>query len=175
DPETRETGEENMLGDDLFGVHMRYLAKANAAQGEPTYLYHFTRVPPSSKQTLGAFHASEIFFVFNSHSPLSGLTDEDKILTEAMATYWTNFARTGDPNSAGLVEWPLYDPASDLWMTFNPSIEIKSGVRSDKLDVMERALEDRIVTAYPIINSKPDPTVSTSSGGQQITADRFEP
>ncbi|MEM7493813.1 MAG: carboxylesterase family protein [Pseudomonadota bacterium] len=175
DPETREKGEEDMLGDDLFGVHMRYLSKANTEQGEPTYLYHFTRVPPSSKQTLGAFHASEIFFVFNSHSPLSGLTDEDKTLTDAMGTYWTNFARTGDPNSAGLPEWPLYEPSTDLWMTFNPSIEVKSAVRDNKLDVMERALDNRITAALPVINPRPETPAAASSSGQQITADGFEP
>ncbi|MEL6861834.1 MAG: carboxylesterase family protein, partial [Pseudomonadota bacterium] len=45
DPDTYQKAETDMLGDDLFGVHMRYLASANHAAGEPTYLYHFTRVP----------------------------------------------------------------------------------------------------------------------------------
>lgn len=175
DPETRLAGEEDMLGDDLFGVHMRYLAKSNIAQGQPAYLYHFTRVPPSPRQTLGAFHASEIFFVFNSHSPLAGLTEEDKILTDAMGTYWTNFAKTGNPNGNNLPDWPAYDPASDLWMTFNPSIEVKSGIRANKLDAMERTLTSRVAAAYAEINPQPDPTRLARSGREEITADRFEP
>ncbi|MEM1037055.1 MAG: carboxylesterase family protein [Pseudomonadota bacterium] len=175
DPETRINGEEDMLGDDLFGVHMRYLARSNVAQGEPTYLYHFTRVPPSPKQTLGAFHASEIFFVFNSHSPLAGLTDEDKILTDAMGTYWTNFAKTGDPNDADLPEWPRYAANTDLWMTFNPSIEVKPGIRAEKLDVMERALISRVADAYLIISPRPEPPSQPGSGGEEVTADRLQP
>jgi para-nitrobenzyl esterase len=141
----------DMLGDDLFGVHMRHLAAENTDEGQPSYLYHFTRVTPSPSQTLGAFHASEIFFVFDSHSPLAGLTDEDKALTRAMGQYWTNFAKTGDPNSDGLVAWPRYDRAQDQWMTFNPSIEAKQGVRAEKLDIMERAMIERVAAAVPMI------------------------
>jgi para-nitrobenzyl esterase len=173
-PDAYQRAETDMLGDDLFGVHMRHLATGNAAQGEPTYLYHFTRVPPSKTQTIGAFHAAEIFFVFNSHSPLSGLSDPDKALTEAMGLYWTNFAKTGDPNGPGLIEWPRYDRASDQWMTFNPSIEVKTGVRADKLDIMERALVRRVADAVPQITPRVD-EVLAASGGQEISADSLEP
>ncbi len=176
DPETYQKAETDMLGDDLFGVHMRYLAAANVAAGEPTYLYHFTRVPPSKTQTIGAFHAAEIFFVFGSHSPLAGLTEEDELLTEAMGLYWTNFAKTGDPNGAGLTPWPRYSPDTDQWMTFNPSIEAKTGVRAEKLDIMERAMVARIEQAIPQITPQPEADdVVPGSGGQEIAADSLEP
>ncbi len=176
DPETYQKAETDMLGDDLFGVHMRYLAKANTTSGAPSYLYHFTRVPPSKTQTIGAFHAAEIFFVFGSHSPLAGLTDEDEALTEAMGMYWTNFARTGDPNGAGLPDWPAYDEASDEWMTFNPSIEVKANIRAEKLDIMERALTQRIAEAVPQITPAPeDDDPALPSGGQESAANRFQP
>ena len=174
DPATYQKGETDMLGDDLFGVHMRYLARANWRSGAPTYLYHFTRVPPSKSQTIGAFHASEIFFVFGSHSPLAGLSEEDEALTEAMGMYWTNFAKTGDPNGAGLPEWPLYQPMEDQWMTFNPTIEVKTGIRSDKLDIMERALFSRVEAAYPQISPIQGDLVA-ASGGQESAADSLEP
>ena len=179
DAETYQAAETDMLGDDLFGVHMRYLAAANDAAGEPTYLYHFTRVPPSKAQTIGAFHASEIFFVFNSHSPLAGLTEEDEALTEAMGLYWTNFAKSADPNSDGLTIWPRYSPDTDLWLTFNPSIEVKSGVRAEKLDIMERAMVARIAEAVPQITPAPElesePERLSGSGGEEIAADSLEP
>ncbi len=163
-----------MLGDDLFGVHMRHLARTNTEQGEPSYLYHFTRVPPSKTQTIGAFHAAEIFFVFGSHSPLAGLTEEDEVLTKAMGQYWTNFAKTGNPNGSGLPEWPLYDPASDLWMTFNPSIEVKQGVRAKKLDILESTLVRKVAEAVPQITPRQDPPLG-GSGGEEITANSLQP
>ncbi len=174
DPETYQAAETDMLGDDLFGVHMRYLAAANTAQGAPAYLYHFTRVPPSRTQTIGAFHAAEIFFVFGSHSPLTRLSDADEALTEAMGLYWTNFARTGNPNGAGLPDWPLYKPSSDQWMTFNPSIEVKSGLRAAKLDIMQRALVRRVAEAAPQI-TPPAEDILLPSGGQEISANSLEP
>jgi len=174
DPDAYQKSETDMLGDDLFGVHMRYLAAANGAQGEPTYLYHFTRVSPSKKQTIGAFHASEIFFVFGSHSPLAGLSDQDQALTEAMGMYWTNFAKTGNPNGVGLTEWPVYDSNSDQWMTFNPSIEVKTEIRAEKLDIMERALVTRIEAAVPQITPIQEDLVA-GSGGQENAADSLEP
>ena len=176
DPETYQKAETDMLGDDLFGVHMRYLASANVAAGEPAYLYHFTRVSPSKTQTIGAFHAAEIFFVFDSHSPLAGLTEEDEVLTEAMGEYWTNFAKTGDPNGAGLTTWPPYTPDTDQWMTFNPSIQLKTGVRADKLDIMERAMVARIEAAVPQITPPSEENDGLpGSGGQEIAADSLEP
>ena len=172
DPETFQTAETDMLGDDLFGVHMRHLAAENTAEGQASYLYHFTRVPPSKAQTLGAFHASEIFFVFGSHSPLGGLTEDDKALTSAMGQYWTNFAKTGDPNGDGLVAWPRYESERDEWMTFNPSIEVKQGVRAEKLDIMERALVSRVALAVPQITppAQPEPTLElVETGGAAST------
>jgi para-nitrobenzyl esterase len=140
----------------------------------PSYLYHFTRVPPSKSQTIGAFHASEIFFVFGSHSPLAGLTDEDVALTQAMGLYWTNFAKTGDPNGAGLTDWPAYDPQTDQWMTFNPSIEVKANIRKEKLDIMERALVSRVADAVPQITPALEEII-ISSGGQETETDRLQP
>jgi len=174
DPDTYQKAETDMLGDDLFGVHMRYLAKSNTAQSEPSYLYHFTRVTPSKTQTIGAFHAAEIFFVFDSHSPLSGLTEEDEKLTEAMGLYWTNFAKTGDPNGGDLPSWPQYSADTDQWMTFNPSIEVQTGIRADKLDIMERALVSRVAAAGPVITPQPEETL-LASGGQQTATDSLEP
>ena len=153
---------------------MRHLAANNTAQGEPSYLYHFTRIPPSKSQTIGAFHAAEIFFVFDSHSPLSGLSKEDEALTEAMGLYWTNFAKTGNPNGVGLQAWPIYDAKTDLWMTFNPSIEAKPNIRSEKLDIMERALVRRVAEAVPQI-TPPVEEVLAASGGQESAANSLEP
>lgn len=174
DPGTYQSAETDMLGDDLFGVHMRFLATSNTAQGVPSFLYHFTRKPPSKTQTIGAFHAAEIFFVFDSHSPLSGLSEDDKVLTDAMGSYWTNFARTGDPNGPGLTVWPQHQQATDQWMTFNPSIEVKSGVRAAKLDIMERAMVARIEQAAPIIAPRPAETL-LASDGQETGADSLQP
>ena len=91
-----------------------------------------------------------------------------------MGMYWTNFAKTGNPNGTGLPDWPNYDPTSDQWMTFNPSIDVKSGIRAEKLDIMERALTTRIAAAVPQITPAQDEMIA-ASGGQETAADSLEP
>lgn len=142
--ENWDKGATDMLGDDMFGVHMRFVGRQNAKSGAPTYLYHFTRVPPSRKQTIGAFHAAEISFVFDSHIRGMNLTDSDRKLTERMVSYWANFARTGNPNGEGLPEWPVTTAASDVWMKLDAKPEPIEGLRARKLDILEEALRDRI-------------------------------
>lgn len=144
--ETWDKGAADMLGDDMFGVHMRFTAMQNARAGGPTYLYHFTRVPPSKGQTIGAFHAAEISFVFDSHLPGMKITDADRRLTDQMVAYWANFARTGDPNGTGLPAWPATTPDMDVWLQLDAAPKPVEGLRARKLDILEEALLKRIET-----------------------------
>ena len=45
-------------------------------------------------------------------------TDDDRALSERMATVWTEFARTGNPNGEGLPEWPAYTRENEAYMEF---------------------------------------------------------
>ena len=144
DPATYTAGATDMLGDDYFGMQMRVLGKSNASSGEPTWLYFFSRKPPSPKQTIGAFHASEIAFVFDMHSPFLKSSREDRALTKAMGLYWTNFAKTGNPNGEGLVSWPAYDGASDQWLRLDHEIEILNDHLVPEFAIMERVMSERI-------------------------------
>lgn len=136
-------GGTQMMGDEIFGVNIRYAAEANAAAGAPSFLYHFSRIPPSEKQTLGAFHAAEIPFVFNSSEPVLGLSEDDIALTEIMVTAWTNFAKTGNPNGVGVPNWPEY--GGQNWMHFSANTGwniavAETDIRKDKLDALETGL-----------------------------------
>ncbi len=46
------------------------------------------------------------------------LTPADEAAAQAANAYWANFAKTGDPNGAGLPHWPRYAPESDGIMDF---------------------------------------------------------
>jgi para-nitrobenzyl esterase len=131
--------------DKVWAEPARFTARAYAAKGKPAYIYLFSYVSPSMQQMMryGASHASEIPYVFNNLRGRNGaaVDPKDKEVAKTMNTYWTNFARTGDPNGNGLPKWPVYDP------TKNEIIEIQSdGLAAGKpdpkkarLDVMEKA------------------------------------
>jgi para-nitrobenzyl esterase len=150
-------GGTDMMGDDIFGVNIRFAAEKNAALGQPSYAYHFTRIPPSETQTIRAYHAAEIPFVFDSVEAALGLSEEDEALTNLMGTYWTNFAKTGDPTLPIDVPslWPEYNNRE--WMVFSanvnsPLTQVQQDIREQKLDALETGLrkkldELRLVTA----------------------------
>ncbi len=72
---------------------------------------------PSS---LGAFHSDKIEYVFGTLDSRKGYAwrPEDYKLSELIQTYWTNFAKTGNPNSDGLPNWPTYN-AKDGWLVMH--------------------------------------------------------
>jgi para-nitrobenzyl esterase len=87
--------------------------------GAPVYRYRFDLpAPPSEMHPEGkyAFHSDELEYVFGTLDVRHGSTwrPEDRALSEQMMDYWTNFARSGDPNGKGLPHWPRYDTEKEL-------------------------------------------------------------
>jgi para-nitrobenzyl esterase len=105
------------LGDQLFGAPARWLARAAVRAGRRVHRYRFTRVAEGAPgEALGAFHASEIPFVFGTldRAPAHwGSAAYDAALADAVQRYWLRFAAAGDPNQAGLPAWPAATAGGD--------------------------------------------------------------
>jgi len=127
-----------VYGDSRFGAPARFYARQMAEVGQPAYLYFFTRVPPSGQQTAGAFHAAEIVFVFGKSVPLFPRDEQDETISQVMGDYWTQFAKTGDPNAEGLPSWPPFSRADERSMVFGPNIHATPVERANVYDIFER-------------------------------------
>ena len=89
-------------------------AEADVSTGKvPVYRYSFDEPSPPERlhPVSKAFHSAELEYVFGTLDVRQGATwkPEDRALSHNMMDYWTNFAKTGDPNGAGLPRWPRYD------------------------------------------------------------------
>ncbi len=129
----------------------RFAASAFATNGSPVYLYRFSYVQTAMRDMFraGTPHGGEIAFVFGTLGtaafgpPPPSPTPQDQAVSRMAQSYWVNFARTGDPNGAGLPVWPRYDPSKDQIFDFHP--DGSAGAIPDpwkaRLDVMQLATE----------------------------------
>lgn len=94
----------------------------------PVYRYKFEQTLPLAAGSpegaeATAPHASEIEFVFNVlNSRQLPWRPADRQVSDRMATYWTNFAKTGSPNATDLPRWPVYR-ASDGYQVMHIGTE----------------------------------------------------
>lgn len=104
------------------------LAERKAQQsGAPVYHYVFDWEAPVEDGILKAPHTMEIPFAFDNvdKGPILLGTDRATFkLGDRVSAVWTAFARTGNPNTKGMPEWPAYDLETRATMRFNNESEI---------------------------------------------------
>jgi para-nitrobenzyl esterase len=110
----------------------------HTASGNTGYQYQFSRTV-HGQEALGAPHASEIPFIFGTlpvWQRMRNYNDSDRQYAPQMQDYWTNFAKTGDPNGGKLVKWPKFDATSRAYLDFTDADPIvKEGLRREACDV----------------------------------------
>lgn len=125
-------------GDIMLGCKCFEAAEATAKY-KATYYYRFDYDDNRAPLVLGAAHAFEIPFIFNSLDRsafkllyLAGMRKRAKPLIDVVMSYWTNFAKNGNPNGEGLPEWLIYSQEKKMRMYLDIPIRVAPADNVDR-------------------------------------------
>jgi para-nitrobenzyl esterase len=109
--------------DGVFSCPARH-ADQSLSRYVTTYTYEFNdENAPSSLAVsfpLGAYHGAEIQYLFIYFGVPAPFSSDQQQLSDAMISYWTEFAETGNPNSNDEPLWSPYSPVTDEFQSFMP-------------------------------------------------------
>lgn len=138
--EEAKASQMDLSRDMMIGLSGYKWAEMESASGnDRTYLYYFTRNPPTAenKPKYGAYHTAEIGYALDNlrliDRPWQSVDDS---LATIISSYWINFARTGNPNGAGLPTWPAYDPEKNMVMILSEKPNAAKLPHKDALDFL---------------------------------------
>jgi para-nitrobenzyl esterase len=127
------------------------LRSANQAKlSGKVYTYFFDRaIPWPEHPEFGAFHTSEVPYVFENlelvHHPFESI---DQQISDAVSSYWMNFAASGDPNGKSTANWPAYTPDAHKTM----ELGVKMG------PMTETATPERLAFQIAYLKKPPQPS-----------------
>jgi para-nitrobenzyl esterase len=115
-----------LSGDLIIASQTWEMANLQKKTGKsPVYSYYFSQTSPYNPLPI---HVSEVPYVFqnlvaNGHGAPNA---SDVVVADAMSSYWTNFAKSGNPNGAGVPNWPPYTGAGGQVMGLATPLLVQS-------------------------------------------------
>jgi len=136
-----------------FGWDMWAWARLQAGTGKSrVYYYSFSQQPPfpsgSVYEGWGASHFAELWYVFDhlNQEPWRWSMADRKLATD-ISSYWTNFAKSGDPNGPALPVWPAFTTADNRVLDLGDPIAPHGVASIRTLTVLD--------TVYASVRGKP--------------------
>ena len=119
-----------LVGADLFRRGAVLQAERKAAQGgAPAYLYWFGWKTPVLDGRPLAYHCQDLAMWLDNidlAAQATGGVPEARALAAKMSSALVAFARTGNPNHAGIPRWPAYSASAPANMIFDSRVEVRS-------------------------------------------------
>jgi len=144
---------DQLLSAKWFGAWAHFMART-AKDASQIWFYRFTRQPPRwaarvlaedslqgeiPHEKLGACHSSELFYVFGFTKLLLGFFFSDWALSAQIMSYWTNFAKNGNPNGGDLPVWPSYgEPEQPHYLEIDRDIRSRSDLEVEFYQIITK-------------------------------------
>ncbi|XP_077983973.1 uncharacterized protein LOC144438702 [Glandiceps talaboti] len=123
------------LGDHGFYTPVVDFAKRISQRENDRSLFYYNFAPtvvfpivPSLTETAG--HGDELLYLWSALNQTGVYPPRDVKLSKAMMTYWSNFAKTGDPNNGGrtddMVTWPQFTNEEQQYLELTYDLTVKS-------------------------------------------------
>ena len=129
----------DIMGDLIFSCPTRNILKKLAWFNSTVYHYRFTFVPSTGQEPpfLGAFHGSEIAYLFRSFSPESPAA---VAVSDNITELWTSFARSGIP-SCGDIQWEPFKPFSQHYLIIDNDLSMGQYPEKEHCDFWDRLIK----------------------------------
>jgi para-nitrobenzyl esterase len=134
----------DLARDAAFGWHTWSWARLQAKTGKSkVFYYYFDQHPDypesSPRYGFGSPHGQDVAYVFQHlDAAKPDITKTDMDISEAMSTYWTNFAKYGQPNGNSLPAWPVFSASNPLVMYFNKTPSIGPVPSAESLKILDQ-------------------------------------
>jgi len=139
----------NLMRDAAFGWHTWSWARLQSKTGKsPVFFYYFDQHPERVEGTPQADHGTphgvDVPYVFMHIDPANPDTSpSDLKISEIMGTYWTNYAKYGNPNGEGVPHWPAFSNENPVVMYLGPTAYTGPVPDENSLMVLDRYFEWR--------------------------------
>lgn len=133
----------NLNRDAAFGWQTWTWARLQSETGKSkVFFYYFDQHPnypkDSPRADMGSPHGQDVGYVFKHlKADNPELTKTDFEISDAMSTYWVNFAKHGDPNGEGLLRWPAFSEKNPQLMYFSQGLRLGPVPDEDALKVLD--------------------------------------
>ncbi|XP_076648871.1 acetylcholinesterase [Halictus rubicundus] len=181
DPHANRNALDKIVGDYQFTCNVNEFAERYAETGNTVYMYYYKHRSANNPwpRWTGVMHADEISYIFGEPLDTSkGYTRQEVALSKKMMKYWSNFAKTGDPNvgedsssSTWDVHWPVHTAASKEYLTLDTeSTTIGNGLRVKQCTFWKKYLPHLLSATAKLDRSSKETCSGTrvNDGGHQL-------
>ncbi|MGA2852608.1 MAG: carboxylesterase family protein [Verrucomicrobiota bacterium] len=127
----------DLMRDTAFGWHTWSWARLQSKTGKSkVFYYYFDQAAP--RAGYGSPHGADVAYVFQHLNPKSPqIKQADLEISDAMSTYWVNFAKHGDPNGKGVPKWPAFSTRNPQVMNFSQTPHTGPVPSAESLKVLD--------------------------------------